>query len=91
MECLCYLAVQIDKKFLERALDWVSKGNIGDYMSRHRLDKNITELKNYFNSVIDWVSTVFADVESEMQGLEWGRFMKLTTNNLMIQKRYLMK
>ena len=22
--------------FLERALDWVSKGNIGDYMSRHR-------------------------------------------------------
>ena len=59
--------------FLERALDWVSKGNIGDYMSRHRYDSNITELKNYFNSVIDWVSTVFTDVESEMRGLEWGR------------------
>ncbi len=59
--------------FLECALDWVSKGNIGDYMSRHRSDKNINELKRYFSSVIDWVSTVFTDVESEMRGLEWGR------------------
>jgi hypothetical protein len=59
--------------FLERALDWVGKGNIGDYMSRHRYDNNITELKTYFNSVIDWVSSVFIDVESEMRGLEWGR------------------
>jgi hypothetical protein len=61
------------QEFLERALDWVSKGNIGEYMSRHRYDNNITELKNYFNSVIDWVSTVFIDVENEMRGLEWGR------------------
>ena len=59
--------------FLECALNWVSKGKIDDYMSRHRYDKNITELKAYFNSVIDWVSTVFIDVESEMRGLEWGR------------------
>ena len=61
------------QEFLECALDWVSKGNIGDYMSRHRLDKDINELKKYFNSVIDWVSSVFIDVESEMRGLEWGR------------------
>ncbi|HEY9122757.1 MAG TPA: DUF262 domain-containing protein, partial [Bacteroidales bacterium] len=59
--------------FLECALDWVSKGNIGDYMSRHRFDKDINELKKYFNSVIDWASSVFTDVESEMRGLEWGR------------------
>ncbi len=59
--------------FLERALEWVSKGNIGDYMSSHRYDGNITELKTYFKSMIDWVSTVFIDVESEMCGLEWGR------------------
>jgi len=59
--------------FFERALDWVSKGNIDDYMSSHRNDKNINELKKYFNSVIDWISSVFIDVESEMQGLEWGR------------------
>ena len=61
--------------FLECALEWVSKDkdNIGEYMSRHRYDTNISELKNYFNSVIDWVSSVFLDVESEMRGLEWGR------------------
>lgn len=61
------------QEFLERALDWVSKGNIGDYMSRHRFDKDINELRTYFNSVLDWVSSVFEDVEKEMQGLEWGR------------------
>ncbi len=59
--------------FLERALQWVSKENVSEYMSRHRFDNNITELKDYFNSVIDWVSTVFTDVESEMKGIEWGR------------------
>lgn len=58
--------------FLERALDWVSRGDIGGYMSQHRNDHDINELKTYFNSVIDWVSTVFKDVKSEMQGLEWG-------------------
>src|SRR3989344_3085786 len=59
--------------FFERDLDWVSKGNIDDYMSIHRNDKNINELKKYFNSVIDWISSVFTDVESEMCELEWGR------------------
>jgi len=55
------------------ALDWASRGNVGDYMSRHRFDNNIAGLKTYFNSVIDWISGVFIDVESEMCGLEWGR------------------
>lgn len=59
--------------FLECALDWVSRSKIIDYMSRHRFDDNITELKTYFNTVIDWVSGVFDDVEKEMCGLEWGR------------------
>jgi hypothetical protein len=59
--------------FLERALDWVSKGDIGSYMSAHRHDKNINELKAYFNAVVDWASTVFTEVLPEMRGLEWGR------------------
>lgn len=59
--------------YLETALEWVSKGNIIDYMSSHRYDKNINELKTYFASVIDWVSSVFINVETEMSGLEWGR------------------
>jgi len=69
-----YISGNVNRQdFLERALDWVSKGNIDDYMSRHRKDVNIKELKTYFNSVIDWVSSVFTDVEKEMCGLEWGR------------------
>lgn len=60
--------------YLRTALMWVSKGDIDDYMSRHRYDTNITELKTYFNSVIDWVSSVFIDVETEMRGLNWGAF-----------------
>lgn len=66
--------------FMERALDWVSNGNIVDYMSRHRYESNIKELKNYFNSVIDWASSVFEDVESEMCGLEWGRLYETYHN-----------
>jgi hypothetical protein len=61
------------QEFLERALDWVSKGDIGGYMSPHRNDNSINELKTYFNTVIDWVSTVFIDVLPEMKGLEWGK------------------
>ena len=69
-----YVSARVDRQeFLERALEWVSKGKISDYMSRHRYDNNIRELKTYFGSVIDWVSSVFKDVESEMRGLEWGR------------------
>lgn len=64
----------IRQDYLETALDWVSKGNISVYMSQHRYDNNITELKTYFNSVIDWVSSVFIDVEPQMRGLPWGVF-----------------
>jgi hypothetical protein len=59
--------------FLERALEWVSKDKVDNYMARHRFDDNINELKNYFKSVIDWVSGVFSDVYKEMRGLEWAR------------------
>lgn len=59
--------------FLECALNWVSKGDISGYMSSHRNSDSIVELTAYFNSVLDWVSAVFTDVEKEMQGRDWGR------------------
>jgi Protein of unknown function DUF262./HNH endonuclease. len=69
-----YISGSVNRQdFLERALEWVSKGNIGNYMSKHRTDDNINEVRNYFNSVIDWISSVFKCVENEMRGLEWGR------------------
>ncbi len=72
-----YIKGSADRQdFLERALDWVSEGDIGDYMSKHRSDANINELTRHFNSVIDWVSSVFTEAEKEMCGLEWGRLYK---------------
>lgn len=67
--------------FLERALEWVSKGNIDAYMSLHRRDNNINELKTYFNTVIEWVSNTFIDVIPEMKGLEWGRLYETYHKN----------
>ena len=63
--------------YLRTALEWVSKAyinpdNLDKYMSTHRYDDDINELKAYFTSVIDWVSSVFTDVEKEMKGLCWG-------------------
>ncbi len=60
--------------YLATALEWVSRGKVQDYMSRHRYDDGINEVKTYFSSVIEWISKVFRDVESEMKGLPWGEY-----------------
>lgn len=67
--------------FLETALDWVSRGNIDNYMSRHRRDDNINELETYFNSVIDWVSNTFEDTDPAMRGLNWGELYEKYHSN----------
>ena len=64
--------------FLHTALSWISKDTgdckrIEDYMAAHRNDNNINELKAYFTSVIDWITSVFDfNPEKEMCGLKWG-------------------
>ena len=65
------------QQFLATALEWVSrdmdaKDKVSAYMSKHRKDENINEIKTYFNTVIDWVDSKFDDVYDEMQGLNWG-------------------
>jgi len=87
-----YISGSVNRQaYLMRALDWVSKGNIEDYMARHRTDTNIKALKNYFNSVIDWVSTVFPEVHNEMRGIAWGRlyekYMKQPYNPKKIEEK----
>jgi len=72
--------------YLRAALDWVSRANgdskkIDAYMSKHRQDTDITELKTYFSAVIDWVSSVFIDVETDMRGLPWGDYYERYHNN----------
>ena len=61
---------------LETALDWVSDGEIDTYMARHRNDTGIDELKNHFDTVMDWVDSVFDYTGKEVCGLEWGRLYK---------------
>ena len=62
---------------LETALDWVSGGDIDGYMALHRNDDNINELKNHFDTVIDWIDSVFEYTGSEVCGLDWGRLYNL--------------
>lgn len=81
--------------YLRTALEWVSKAyidpkNLDKYMSMHRYDTNINELKSYFTSVIDWISSVFIDVEKEMKGLCWGdlyeKYHKIPYNPIEVSK-----
>ena len=58
---------------LEAALDWVSGGQIDDYMAKHRYDTDIDELTNHFETVIDWIDSIFDYTGSELCGLDWGR------------------
>ena len=57
---------------LETALDWVSKGDIDGYMALHRYDTNIDELKNNFETVINWADSILDYTGSEVCGLNWG-------------------
>lgn len=61
------------QEVLAAALDWVSNGNTDEYMALHRNDDNINELKNHFDSVMDWISSVFDYTEKEVRGLPWGK------------------
>lgn len=70
----CFISGSAKRQdYLAAALDWVSHGHGEDYMAAHRQDNDITELKAYFTSVIEWITSVFDMVpEREMCGLKWG-------------------
>lgn len=64
---------------LETALKWIAlkqDTTVDGYMSQHRHDTDVTELKTYFNAVLDWAEARFPlePVLKEMRGLEWQRF-----------------
>jgi hypothetical protein len=65
------------QEILQEALEWASSAegvSVDGYLAQHRGDTSIAGLKNYFNAVIDWVSSVFIrPPDKEMRGLEWGR------------------
>ena len=71
------------QEVLAEALEWVTKGEckVDDYMARHRYDTNISELQNYFDSVIDWAKIVFGTPYPGMKGLAWGKLYEKYHNN----------
>jgi len=91
------------QQFLSTALEWVAnservspqtasaKDPVSAYMSKHRKDGNINEIKTYFNTVLDWVDGKFDDVYDEMQGLNWGdlyeRFHSLPLNHTELSQK----
>jgi hypothetical protein len=69
--------------FWERALEWASgsKEEIPSYMSKHRHEREISNVENHFNEVIQWISNTFPVVEQEMKGIEWGRLYTKYSKN----------
>ena len=60
------------QEYLETAINWISNGQIKQYMSDHQIDPTAIELWNYFQSVINWVKAIFPKYRREMKGIEWG-------------------
>ena len=61
------------QQFLEKALEWISRDKIEDYMSRHQHDADAQELWQHFQEVVSWVARTFPQQRSIMKGLDWGR------------------
>jgi len=63
----------IRQDYLEKAIDWISGGNIEAYMSDHQHDPNASALWRYFQDVISWVEATFTVKRKKfMKGIEWG-------------------
>lgn len=62
----------IRQEYLATAIEWITDGKIEDYMSEHQHKPNAKELWQYFQSVIDWVKTIFPNYRREMKGIQWG-------------------
>ena len=62
----------IRQEYLETAIRWISKNNINEYMAKHQHDQNANMLRNYFQSVINWVEATFKKREKHMKNVDWG-------------------
>lgn len=74
----------IRQDYLEKALKWISnkeQTTIEDYMARHQLDSNASELWLYFSAIISWVKTLFPTYRKEQKGIEWGELYNQYKNN----------
>lgn len=67
------------QEVLEVVLGWVAAKNdqsIDNYMLAHRHDTDCRELENYVDTVINWASTVFPMLNTNMRGLPWDQYYR---------------
>ena len=63
----------IRQDFLQTTLDWISKGQIKEYMSRHQQDADAKPLWEYLKEVLTWVERTFPKKRKDlMRGVSWG-------------------
>lgn len=68
-----YIKAKVDRQeLLEKVLDWVSHGNIEDYMGQHQHDPNANKLWEYYAGLIEWIHNVFPNYRREMLSVNWG-------------------
>lgn len=62
----------IRQEYLETVIDWISGGNIEEYMAVRQHQASAEELWDYFQLVVAWVDGTFPNYRREMKGLPWG-------------------
>lgn len=62
----------IRQDYLETAINWLSNGNIEQYMAENQHKPNANELWLYFQNVINWIKVVFPNYRKEMKGVSFG-------------------
>jgi hypothetical protein len=62
----------IRQEYFETTIKWISDGEIEKYMAQHQHDADANELWLYYQSVINWVKTIFSKYRKEMKGVQWG-------------------
>lgn len=62
----------IRQDYFETTIKWISDDRIENYMAQHQHDPDANELWLYFQSVINWVKTIFPKYRKEMKGVQWG-------------------
>ena len=62
----------IRQDYLETAIDWISNGEIEEYMATNQHEPNANELWLYFQSVINWIKALFSNYRKEMKGVNFG-------------------
>jgi len=62
----------IRQDYLETTIKWISNGKIEEYMAVQQHKPNAALLWQYFQSVINWVTSTFTTYRREMKGIAWG-------------------